>query len=934
MATQRRQRRNMPSKQRVLKRVQRNHLISALLQDRGVVRLISAPHGFGKTTLAREYAERMFGDGRVSWLDARSPDFLLALDAGALPSVPTCTGKAMAAAKSPEDAAGPPKDAGANTEQAKNAGDVAGLDASTGDAAELAEGTGGTLKLAKRAQEAPELVVIDDLPWLHEQRAATLAHLVDGLLYKGTEVIVTALPSNDCLQSLQPDRVLLRASELLVTEPECLAVQADDDQEAQTRAARMWKQANTMFMGLVPAVCWSDEPSERAVQCLRAFFNESLHLDLLKFVLGMLFLGHGSVEDLERVGIKLSAEDAGMLLRDYPFLGMDVSLLDFKMPMLSTRRIREAVAGNELANQACSGAVPLAERVLGVLLDRGDMRRSSDVLEEFCTDEHCAAWLLERGWELLDQGQFDLVETLFARCPELPGSSDTALQALRAWACGLQGDELEAQHFARKVLGREVAGIEVPREDRVLAYLALAAFSDGGTALFGKPVFADAQAGVATPMDFLACVVDQCTEVELARALCADNSERGFELEKQREEAQGQRVGALMRLFTEHHERLWQSLPYRLALHLLQFVDSSSLRRLLQDLGCDLVLVARRNGLSHYSEALVVRDLWKNGYFGISGPSGSKRDALLLEGAARMIKSLSEQRDAGSPDVPWEVRTDPVQVGAKGKVELRFRNNVELMHIRLFGCFEVAVGERYLRETEFRRKGRVLLTILTVGQGRDISRETLLEQLWSDLPRTRALDNFYTVWSSLVATVGEGPYLEKTGDFCRINSRYVLSDVDEFERLSRQLLVAHNDTDALLDMYAHIESLYRGNLVPSEVGSQFVDSQRQRYMEMYVDAMVAASACALSLHDARLALWFARKAIDTDPRREDVYCTLIRAQMAAGQRCSAIRTYLQCQQFLRDELGLDPAMETKDLYERLISTDPSLLSLTPETFKL
>ena len=874
MAKKRASHRGASSKQGSAQPVQRNRLISALLQDRGVMRLISAPHGFGKTMLAREYADRMFEGKQTRWVDAQSPDFLLALDEGALPG------------------------------------------------------------MSKDSAELPGLVVLDDLPWLHEQRAATLGHLIDGLLFKGAEVVITALPSNDCLQSLQPDRVLVRAAELLVTEPECLASQAGDAKEAQSRGARLWKQANSLFMGRVPAVCWDADPGERAVRCLHQFFGEALHLELVRFVLGMLFLGHGTVEELERVGVKLSAEDAGILLRDYPFLGMDVSLLTYRMPALPAAGIKAAVADSDLANQACAGAVPLSERVLTVLLDRGDMRRAGDVLEEFCSDEHCAAWLMSRGWELLDQGQFELVESLFSRCPEATAPSEAPLQALRAWACGMQGDELEARHFARKVLGKELVGAVASRDDRLLAYLALAAFGDEVGAKRGKPTFFDAQAGVVTPLDFLACVVDQCTDVELARALSADNSERAFAVEKQREAAECERVDALTHLFTQHHERMWQSLPYRLALHLLQFVDSTQLRRLLQDLGCDVVLTARRNGLTRFSEALVVRDLWKNGYFGISGPSGSKRDALLLEGAARMIKTLSEQRDQGSADVPWEVRTDPVQSGSRSKMELRFRNNVELMHIRLFGCFEVAIGERYLKETEFRRKGRVLLTILAVNQGRDISRETLLEQLWSDLPRTRALDNYYTVWSSVVSTIGDGPYLEKNGDFCRINTRYVLSDVDEFERLSRQLLVAQLDTDALMDMYAHIESLYRGNLVPSEVGIQFVDAQRQRYMEMFVDAMIAASACALSLGDARLALWFARKAIDTDPHREDVYCCLIRAQMAAGQRCSAIRTYLECQQFLCDELGLDPSMETKDLYNRLISTDPSLLRLTPETFKL
>lgn len=854
--------------------VQRNRLVSALLQDRGAVRLITAPHGFGKTALAREYASRMFVGKEVVWVDAQTPDFLLSLDLG-----------------SPAFAA--PSEDG-----------------------------------------APDLLVLDGLPWLHEERAEVLAHAIDVLLYRGVEVIVTALPSTDCLQSLQPDRVLVRADDLLVTEQECLAAQPGGGGEAKARGIRMWKRAQSAFMGRVPAVCWGDDSEDAAGACLAAFFRENLPLSVFRCALGMLLLGHGTASDLEKLGVKPAADDAGMLLHDYPFLGMSASLLDFKAPSLSVARIKDAIAGGELVNQVCTGSVPLAERALAVLLDRGDMRRACEMLEVFCSEEHCASWLLSRGWDLLDHGQVDVVETLLSRCPDLTLSQSGALQSLRAWACGLQGDELEARHFARRVLSEGAGdGSREEAGERLMAYLALVAFDDGTTAVCGKGSYAPEE-GVAGPADFLACVVDLCDGAELSSAFAPDNSERLIAAVGERKAPDEAREEALTALFTQHHDALWQSLPYRMALHILQHVDSSKLRRLLQELGCDVVVAARRKGVHRYSEALVVRDLWKSGYFGVCGPSGNKRDAALLEEAARLLKDLSAQRGAESADIPWEVGDGLERIVTGGQARLCFRDNVEVMHVRLFGSFEIVVGDRFVKESELRRKSRLLFTTLAVYQGRDVSRDALLGDLWGGLPRTRALDNFYTAWSNMSVAIGEGPYLERSGDFCRVNSRYVLSDVDEFERLTRQLLIADMDSGALLDTYAHIESLYRGDLVPSETGSHFVDVQRSRYKNMFVDSMVSASACALKNEDSRLSLWFARKAMDADSRREDVYCALIRAQMATGQRCSAIRTYLECQQFLRDELGLDPSCETEDLYQKLISTDPSLLLIGSETLGL
>lgn len=140
--------------------VKRDALISSMLQDRNALRLIMAPHGFGKTELAREYAQRLFPDTSVTWIDAASPDFLLALD----------------------------RDENMIVRQ----GDV-----------------------------CASLVILDNIPWLHEERAHVLSRHVDAALYAGIEVIATTLPSCDVLSALQADCLSIHAVELLATEQEC-----------------------------------------------------------------------------------------------------------------------------------------------------------------------------------------------------------------------------------------------------------------------------------------------------------------------------------------------------------------------------------------------------------------------------------------------------------------------------------------------------------------------------------------------------------------------------------------------------------------------------------------------------------------------------------------------------------------------------------------
>ena len=180
---------------------------------------------------------------------------------------------------------------------------------------------------------------------------------------------------------------------------------------------------------------------------------------------------------------------------------------------------------------------------------------------------------------------------------------------------------------------------------------------------------------------------------------------------------------------------------------------------------------------------------------------------------------------------------------------------------------------------------------------------------------------------------GNAPYLVRTEGFCRADCRFIDSDVAEFEQLSRRLLTGQDSAAAPMDIYARLEALYKGELMPAERKSPFILAQRERFRTMLVDAMVAGTEQALSMRDMRVALWFARKAKEEDPHREDVYQTLIKAQVAAGQRCSAIRTFFECKEFLNTDLGLDPSVEVQELYDQLITVDPSLLKLEPSSFK-
>lgn len=136
----------------------RSHLVARLMQERNVPRFIVAPFGSGKTCLALDYAQTVFGLEHVSWIDGRSPCFLRDLDGNRLVDR------------------------------------LAELDPSLG------------------------LVVFDDVPRLNSARADEFSRVIDDLLARSCEVLVATTPTCDACSRRHADRIRIGCDQLLASE--------------------------------------------------------------------------------------------------------------------------------------------------------------------------------------------------------------------------------------------------------------------------------------------------------------------------------------------------------------------------------------------------------------------------------------------------------------------------------------------------------------------------------------------------------------------------------------------------------------------------------------------------------------------------------------------------------------------------------------------
>jgi DNA-binding SARP family transcriptional activator len=251
--------------------------------------------------------------------------------------------------------------------------------------------------------------------------------------------------------------------------------------------------------------------------------------------------------------------------------------------------------------------------------------------------------------------------------------------------------------------------------------------------------------------------------------------------------------------------------------------------------------------------------------------------------------------------------------------------------VRLFGGLEVRTPEVGLVADSSwkKRKARMLFAMLVARRGQDVPRDVLFEYLWPEMDEDRARNNYYVVLSAIKRAMtgraerGKAQYVRVNGSMCTVDTARVRSDLDDFDALVACANKAQQegDADAVIGAYTALMDVYRGDLLPGDVYDDWFAPLRERYRQEFSDAMVRGSAILAERGDGKGALHMLRRALAFDPWREDIYQATLRCQIATGQRSAAVETYVACRARLAEDLGLDPSVETRRLYDTILAME-------------
>ncbi len=248
------------------------------------------------------------------------------------------------------------------------------------------------------------------------------------------------------------------------------------------------------------------------------------------------------------------------------------------------------------------------------------------------------------------------------------------------------------------------------------------------------------------------------------------------------------------------------------------------------------------------------------------------------------------------------------------------------LSIRLLGPLQIKLAGEPADDFES-DKVRALLAYLAVEADRPHRRDVLAALLWPDWPDRAARKNLRNALSNLRQAIGDRtssgdrhatpPFLLITRDTIQFNaaSNHWL-DVRAFTAAveAEPPAVPHLEEALALYRGSFLEGFFLRDSAPFDDWSLLV---RERLQRQALAALRQLAGHYESRGDYEQARAFAWRQVELEPWREEAHQRLMRLLALSGQRGAALAQYETCQRVLAEELGVEPAEETTELYEQI-----------------
>jgi DNA-binding SARP family transcriptional activator len=145
-------------------------------------------------------------------------------------------------------------------------------------------------------------------------------------------------------------------------------------------------------------------------------------------------------------------------------------------------------------------------------------------------------------------------------------------------------------------------------------------------------------------------------------------------------------------------------------------------------------------------------------------------------------------------------------------------------------------------------------------------------------------------------------------------------DVEHFEQQVQQ---GHDqvasDFGQAIDALEQATSLYRGDFVADLADDKWAVIRREELQRAYQEAVISLSELLIEAGDFQRSETHLRTLLDADPLFEQAHRGLMRCYAGLGEQGLVKRQFEEVVELMQAELGVEPSVETQDLYQSLLS---------------
>jgi predicted ATPase/DNA-binding SARP family transcriptional activator len=219
--------------------------------------------------------------------------------------------------------------------------------------------------------------------------------------------------------------------------------------------------------------------------------------------------------------------------------------------------------------------------------------------------------------------------------------------------------------------------------------------------------------------------------------------------------------------------------------------------------------------------------------------------------------------------------------------------------------------------------------MLLLAEGRQVPTSALVDALWGFEPPKAAVGTLRTYISRLrqgLAAGGGDAVIESAGAGYVLPARSSAVDLSLFLDCTAQARAVRGagETAQAAVFLRDALGLWKGEPLAGVPG-EYAESHRARLTELHLAAFEDLLALEIELGGHVAAAAELRTLAAAHPLREQVSELLMLALYRAGRQADALAVFDHIRRKLSDELGIDPGLALRDMHQRILQTDQSLI---------